>query len=81
VVPHGNDQFAWGQRVHELGAGAAYIPRKELTAARLAAAIDQALQPDVHAAAAALGEKIRQENGAERAATIIMETVRSSVPA
>lgn len=28
LIPHANDQFAWGRRVHELGAGAKPIPRK-----------------------------------------------------
>ncbi len=45
VIPSGNDQFAWGRRVYELGVGAQPIPRKKLTAEKLSAAITYALQP------------------------------------
>jgi sterol 3beta-glucosyltransferase len=71
VIPHSNDQFAWGRRVHELGAGPKPIPRKKLTAPGLADAIASALTPVVGAAASELGRKIQGERGAETAARII----------
>ena len=39
VVPHILDQFIWGQRIHELGAGPQPIPRSRLTVAKLAEAL------------------------------------------
>ena len=57
--------------MNELGAGAKPIPRKRLTAAGLADAINAALTPAVKAAANDLGAKIRSERGAETAARII----------
>lgn len=71
IVPFSNDQFAWGRRVHELGAGAKPVPRKKLTAERLADAIRIALSPAVRATAKDLGTKIHSECGAETAARII----------
>jgi sterol 3beta-glucosyltransferase len=43
IVPFAFDQFFWGARVHALGLGPAPIPRKQLTAARLAGAIHKAV--------------------------------------
>lgn len=71
VVPHHADQPAWGQRVWELGVGSRPIPRSQLTAARLAAAIRYVLQPAVVARAAALGELIRQEDGVATAVRML----------
>jgi UDP:flavonoid glycosyltransferase YjiC (YdhE family) len=64
IVAHMGDQPYWGRRVHELGVGATPIRRHALTAERLADSIgaltsDRALQ----ARAAALGERIRAEDG------------------
>jgi sterol 3beta-glucosyltransferase len=74
VIPHTNDQFAWGRRAEELGVGSKPIPRKQLNAERLAAAIHDALKDDVQQAARTLGVKIQNENGAENAARIILES-------
>jgi sterol 3beta-glucosyltransferase len=71
IIPHGNDQFAWGRRVHELRVGPAAIPRKKLTAEKLSAAITAALKDEVRQAAAELGRRIRAENGAAAAARVI----------
>lgn len=65
IVPHGNDQFAWGKRVKKLGVGARL---HRLTTQALVKGIEEALQPDVVEAARVLGEKIRAERGAERMA-------------
>ncbi|HWI63882.1 MAG TPA: glycosyltransferase, partial [Symbiobacteriaceae bacterium] len=72
IVPYGNDQFAWGRRIHELGVGAQAIPRKQLTIDSLAAAIQETQAPAVKERARAIGERVRQENGAEGAANVIV---------
>jgi sterol 3beta-glucosyltransferase len=72
IIPASNDQFAWGRRVYELGAGSKPIPRKKLCAENLSEAIDAALIPRVMAASKELGEKIRGETGAQCAASIIV---------
>ncbi len=72
VVPFGNDTLAWGRRVYELGVGPRPVPRKQLTAERLADAIQAALAEQVRARAHALGEKIHAEHGAEQAVEIIL---------
>jgi sterol 3beta-glucosyltransferase len=64
VVPSYGDQFFWADRVANLGAGPKPIPRRKLTVARLAEAIeiattDQAMQRQ----AAELGERLRLEDG------------------
>ncbi len=68
------DQPYWGRRVHALGAGPAHIPRKQLTADNLAAAIDQAVNnPSIRAAAKRLGEQIRSEDGIATAVAILKQ--------
>jgi sterol 3beta-glucosyltransferase len=73
IIPSGVDQFAWGRRVYELGAGARPIPRKKLTAEKLSQAIDFALTAPVQQAARELGMKIQAENGAQAAAQVIVD--------
>ncbi len=68
VVTYGNDTLAWGRRVCELGVGPRAIPRKKLSAEALTGAITTACSEAMRNSAAELGEKIRQENGAEDAA-------------
>ena len=71
VVPHQADQPAWGQRVFELGVGPRPIPRPQLTADNLAAAIAFVLQPAVVARAQALGQQLSRENGVRRAVAVL----------
>jgi sterol 3beta-glucosyltransferase len=72
VIPFFGDQPFWGARVQALGAGPAPIPRKKLTAERLAAAIEQAVSdPAMRGKAAEVGAKIRAEDGVARAVEII----------
>jgi sterol 3beta-glucosyltransferase len=62
VIPHVIDQFYWGQRVYELGVGPKFIPRGQLSAEKLAAAIAQCRQADLlRQQAAQLGDQIRAE--------------------
>jgi UDP:flavonoid glycosyltransferase YjiC (YdhE family) len=72
VVPFGFDQFYWGQRAAELGVGPRPVPFRKLSVERLAAAIEAAVSDDaMRARAAALGQKLRAENGVQRAVEII----------
>jgi UDP:flavonoid glycosyltransferase YjiC (YdhE family) len=62
VIPHIIDQFYWGMRVHELGAGPRFIPRGQLSANKLSAALTQAVSdPGMRLTSAELGECIRSE--------------------
>ncbi|MDY6940863.1 MAG: glycosyltransferase [Cyanobacteriota bacterium] len=72
IIPHANDQFAWGRRVWELGVGPKPIIKTQLSVENLCAAITHALTPEIKQAAKVLGEKIQSENGAETAAKIIV---------
>ncbi|GAB4499471.1 MAG: glycosyltransferase [Anaerolineales bacterium] len=71
VIPHGLDQPAWARRVRELGVGTS-LPRRKLTAASLAQAIETMLKSETRKNAHALGEKIRAEHGAATAAQVIL---------
>jgi sterol 3beta-glucosyltransferase len=72
LVPHAGDQPLWARRVTELGVGPRPIPRRQLTAERLAAAITNAVtDKDMRGRAAALGERIRTEDGVGRAIGIV----------
>ena len=73
VIPHTNDQFAWGRRVHELGVSAKPIPRKKLTVEKLSDAIQLVLTKETKRAAKELGIKIQSETGAATAAKIIAD--------
>ncbi|MHB0935452.1 MAG: glycosyltransferase [Armatimonadota bacterium] len=74
VVPFFADQPFWARTVHALGAGPRPIPRKALTAPRLADAVTQAItDTTMHSRAAAIGERIRAEDGVTRAVEIISE--------
>jgi len=72
VIPHIIDQFIWGAKVQELGVGPQPISRKKLSVERLTEALLQ-LSTDIEMRekAAALGSKIRSENGVERAIELI----------
>lgn len=74
LVPFFGDQPFWGRRVHALGVGPQPIQRKTLTATKLAAAITQALEHDgIQQQAAALGERIRAEDGVGSAVQFITD--------
>lgn len=77
VIPHTADQPAWGRRVFELGAGPRPIPKKQLTAEKLAKAITQALAPAVVAQAARLGTRLRTEDGVAHAVRVVSDYLKS----
>ena len=77
VVPFFGDQPFWGQRVADLGVGPAPIPRKKLTAERLAQAIQVAVTDEaMRGRAAELGKKIRAEDGVAAAVAVVGQMVR-----
>ena len=77
LVPFFGDQPFWGRRVAALGVGPAPIPKKDLTAARLAAAVTVATtSASVRRKAEALGEAIRAEDGLGRAVRFIEDAGR-----
>lgn len=65
VVPFFGDQPFWGAMIAKAGAGPKPIPNKELTADNLAAAIQEALKPETLARAKELGNRIKEEKGAD----------------
>lgn len=79
IVPFFLDQFFWGRRVFELGAGPRPIPRKRLEAETLAAALRLATtNHEMRDRAAALGKQIRAENGVARAVAIFDRHLKRS---
>jgi sterol 3beta-glucosyltransferase len=74
VVPFFADQPFWADRVRKLGVGPTPISRKRLTADNLADAIREAVgSEDIRARAAALGERIRDEDGVANAVEALGE--------
>jgi UDP:flavonoid glycosyltransferase YjiC (YdhE family) len=72
IIPFFGDQPFWGQRVVALGVGPEPIPRQQLTAESLAAAIEEAVtNVAMRRRAADLGEQIRAEDGVARAVEAI----------
>ena len=64
VVPFFGDQHFWGRRIHELAVGPRPVPRRRLTADRLADALRiAASDPAIRARAAEVGARIRSEHG------------------
>lgn len=73
IVPFSNDQFAWAHRAYDLGVGSKPIYRKNLTAEKLASAIESSLNDNIIANSKTLGKNIATENGARNCAKIIVE--------
>lgn len=72
ITPFVFDQYFWGARIKALGLGPAPIPQKKLSAQRLAAAIQLAVNdPDIRQRARSTGESIRAEDGAGNAIKIV----------
>ncbi len=71
IVPFSNDQFAWAHRAYDLGVASEPIYRKNLTAEKLASAIQFALKDEIIKNAKTLGKNIATENGAKACALTI----------
>ena len=78
VIPHITDQPFWAACVQSLGVGPAPIERRTLTARNLSAAIDAAESRGMRHAAAALGRRIRAEDGVGEAVRLIEQVARSN---
>lgn len=72
-VPHVLDQFLWGAVLHEQGCATEVIPFPELTATRLALALEQMAASECVRNAGALAAKLSHENGVAAAAEAIEE--------
>jgi UDP:flavonoid glycosyltransferase YjiC (YdhE family) len=71
IIPFFADQPFWAERVYRLGVSPRYIPREQLSVQNLAEAIRLATSdPGMRRRASALGERIRAENGVERAVNL-----------
>jgi UDP:flavonoid glycosyltransferase YjiC (YdhE family) len=80
VVPHAADQPYWGRRSADLGVAPAPIARKDLTPARLRAALEVALTPRARSAAYTLGQRVRAEDGAGDAARLVHAYLAGNTP-
>jgi UDP:flavonoid glycosyltransferase YjiC (YdhE family) len=77
ITPLGGDQPFWADRIQRLGAGLRSGNYFKVTAERLAADITRAVTDvAIRQNAAALGAKIRSEDGVERAARLIRQTLK-----
>jgi UDP:flavonoid glycosyltransferase YjiC (YdhE family) len=77
IVPFIVDQTWWGKRVEALGVGPEPIPARKLDADTLAGAIRAAvLDEGMKARAAALGSRIRAEDGLGNAVNLIRQVLR-----
>ena len=75
VIPFIGDQPFLGRQVQKMGLGPTPILHRKLTAEKLARAIEQALQSEIRQNARQMGEKLRQENGAQTASKIITRMI------
>jgi UDP:flavonoid glycosyltransferase YjiC (YdhE family) len=81
IVPFFGDQPFWGRRIAELGVGPSPIPRKKLTAERLAGALKQAMADGgMRQRAAELGARVQAEDGVGRAVQIVTNLERQGLP-
>ena len=74
ICPFIADQPFWGRVIHDLGVGPAPIPQKQLTTAKLAAAMHTLTRDaPMQQRAADLGAKIREESGVANAIRVLEE--------
>lgn len=72
IIPFVLDQPFWGARIKSMGLGPAPIPKKKLTAARLANAIRFAVADnDLRARALECGQAVRSETGLDNAVNLV----------
>ena len=72
VVPHIADQFYWGKLLYDLGVAPKKLPRRQLTAKRLAQRIEQVLEiPTMAERAVSLGTQMETEDGLTTAVELV----------
>ena len=77
AIPHIIDQFLWGNKISELGVGPEPISAGKVDVDTLADALERMRSDQtMHEKAAELGEKMREENGVEKAVGLINEGMR-----
>lgn len=80
ICPFLGDQPFWGKIIYKQGVGPKPIPEKQISANRLVEALVTTLQDEsLKQRAAALGAKIRAENGVARAIEIIDTIINETV--
>jgi len=72
IIPFSNDQFAWAHRSYDLGVGSKPIYGKDLTADKLAVAIEFAHSNNIVKNSKTLGQNIATENGASDCAQVVL---------
>ena len=81
VVPFFGDQRFWGAQVERLGVAPAPIPRAQLDAMRLARAMTVAINDtSMRSRAAALGQQLQTESGAQHAARLLTTLLTKGRP-
>lgn len=79
IVPFFGDQPFWARVVYDLGAGPKPVPKKKLTAQKLAAAISEAVSsPSIQQIAKEIAENIRVEQGVQSAVSVIEKIMGKS---
>lgn len=78
VLPFAADQAFWGSRVHALDAGPRPIPIAQISEQRLVRALDEATSTRVARSAAALGQRLRDEDGPSVAAASFEQLLREA---
>ncbi len=79
IIPFSNDQFAWAHRAYDLGVAPKPFSKKQLTAERLADALQFSQREDVRSKAAALGASVRAEHGTRDAVAVILSALKAKV--
>ena len=81
ICPFVGDQPFWARRSVDLGVGALSIPRRKLTAERLANSIRQAISDaEMRRRAVELGRLIRDEDGIRATVALVDETLSGTRP-
>jgi sterol 3beta-glucosyltransferase len=74
VVPFMSDQLFWARRLHELGVGTEPLPRRDLTASRLAERIRCAVtDSEMRERAQQMGTSVRLQHGVANALLAIRD--------
>ncbi len=76
TMPLAIDQFFWGERIHKIGVGPKPIPQRELSAEKLANAIQESLHNnDMRAKAKTISARLNAENGIQAAVRVIRDVL------